>query len=136
MELPRKCPLCEGRVVVVRWRCRSCGTEFHGTFTPPKSPLPFERLTPEQLHFLEVFLRSEGKFSRMEQELGLSYPTLRNRLRGILRALGLAPTEPASAKGVSAEALEEARARILDDLEAGRISAEEAVQRLRSLRVR
>lgn len=129
MELPQQCPLCGGSVVIVAWECEACGTAFQGRFAPPQLPAPFDRLSPEQLHFLLVFLRHEGKLSRMEQELGMSYPTLRNRLRTLLQQLGL---KPAPTSKEQAQAREE-RLRILEDLEAERISVDEAVRRLRAL---
>ena len=46
------------------------------------------QLTAEQLYFVEVFLRCEGKIKRVEDELGLSYPTVRSRLEEVIRALG------------------------------------------------
>ena len=83
---------------------------------------PFPQLTPEQLNFVEVFLRCEGKLSRMEGELNLSYPTLRSRLHEIIRALGYEPgrEEPAAVS-------EDRRRAILNDLDAGRISFDEAM---------
>jgi hypothetical protein len=119
--LPTKCPLCKGEITVTRLHCRDCDTTFDGRFTFGS----FSRLTPEQLEFLETFIRCEGKIKRMEDEIGLSYPTIRNRLHEIIRALGYEPggEEPAGAS-------EEQRQRILEDLDKGRISAEEAMRLL------
>ena len=74
---------------------------------------------------METFVRCEGKITRMEQELELSYPTIRNRLHEIIRALGY---EPGGEElfGIS----DEERQRILEDLDAGKISAEEAMHLL------
>jgi hypothetical protein len=71
-----------------------------------------------------MFVRCEGKLNRMEGELNLSYPTVRNRLHEVIRALGYEPggeEEPAGAA-------EEARHRVLEDLSAGNISAAEAMR--------
>lgn len=127
VHMPEQCPLCGGPLVIRTFQCRSCGTEFHGHFSPSRPRSAFDRLTPEQLRFLEVFVRCEGKFSRMEKELGLSYPTLRNRLRAIIRAMGFAPEEEAPEKPSLSP---ETRRQILEDLEAGRITPEEALARL------
>ena len=126
-KIPATCPLCGGKLTITALQCQSCGTTFQGHFDAPRSLSAFDRLTAEQLHFLEVFIRNEGKFSRMEKEMGLSYPTLRNRLRAIIRAMGYQPGETAGAGGLSAEE----RQRILDDLEAGQITAEEAARLLK-----
>lgn len=119
--LPTRCPLCGGEVSVTRIYCRDCDTTIEGRF----SGGPFSQLTPEQLGFVETFVRCEGKITRMEIELGLSYPTIRNRLLEVIRALGYEPggEEPAGLSEVE-------RQRILEDLDQGRISAEEAMRLL------
>jgi hypothetical protein len=121
-KLPTKCPLCGGEIAVTRIYCRECDTTIEGRFTGG----PFSQLTPEQLEFVEVFIRCEGKISRMEDEVGLSYPTIRNRLHQVIRALGY---EPGGAEEPVGMGLEE-RQRILEDLDKGLISAEEAMQLL------
>ena len=119
--LPTRCPLCGGEVTVTRIYCRDCDTTIEGRF----SGGPFSQLTPEQLGFIETFVRCEGKITRMEIELGLSYPTIRNRLLEVIRALGYEPGGEETARLSEAE-----RQRILEDLDQGRISAEEAMRLL------
>jgi hypothetical protein len=119
--LPTRCPLCGGEVTVTRIYCRDCDTTIEGRF----SGGPFSQLTPEQLGFVETFIRCEGKITRMEIELGLSYPTIRNRLLEVIRALGY------EAGGEDPARLSEAeRQQILEDLDQGRISADEAMRLL------
>jgi hypothetical protein len=84
------------------------------------------KLSPDQLALVETFVRCEGRIKRMEAELGLSYPTIRNRLNEAIRALGYEP-EPDEPLGVITE---EKRRVILEDLEAGRINYEEAMRLL------
>jgi len=62
----------------------------------------------------------------MEQEVGLSYPTIRNRLHEVIRALGF---EPGKEEVVEVSA--EKRSSVLEDLEAGKISADDAMRMLR-----
>jgi len=38
------------------------------------------KLTPEQMDFVKLFLKKRGNLSEVQKELGLSYPTVRNRL--------------------------------------------------------
>ena len=71
-------------------------------------------------------MRCEGKITRMEIELGLSYPTIRNRLHEVIRALGYEPGGEEPAPGMT----EAERQRILEELDAGRITAEEAMRLL------
>ena len=81
---PTECPVCHDELLVTRLECRNCGTSLEGRFTMGR----LAQLPTEQLHFVEVFLRSEGKLNRVQQELGLSYPTVRSRLEEVIRALG------------------------------------------------
>ena len=62
----------------------------------------------------------------MEQELGLSYPTIRNRLHEVIRALGFEP-----GKDEPVEVSPEKRSSVLEDLEVGKISADQAMRILR-----
>lgn len=88
---------------------------------------PFGHLTPEQMQFLLTFVRCEGRLNRMEEEMKLSYPTLRNRLNEIVRALGYEPGKEDLSQSLSVED----RRQILEDLDQGKISWEEAQARLR-----
>ncbi len=115
-----KCPVCGEELTVTRLHCRSCDTALEGNFNLGK----FYRLSPEQLHFVETFIKCEGKITRVEDELGLSYPTVRNRLNDVIRALGY--EVPAEAT-VSAER----RKSILEQVQAGEIAPEEAVDLLK-----
>lgn len=117
--LPSQCPICGGEVVVTGLSCRSCGTNIQGRF----SSRNFSQLTPQQMDFVETFVRLEGKITHMEKELGLSYPTIRNRLHEVIRSLGY---EPGGDGGLP----EDKRSQILDDLDSGKISADEAIKLL------
>jgi len=116
-----QCPICQDDLIVTRLHCRTCDTTLEGQFTPGR----FYQLTPEQLSFIETFVRCEGKITRVEQELGISYPTVRSRLHDVIRALGyeVGEEEPM--------ATEDKRREILEDLSAGRVSSEEAIKQLR-----
>jgi len=86
----------------------------------------FSNLTPEQMEFIFTFVRCEGKINRMEQELSLSYPTIRNRLHEVIRTLGYEP-----GKDESIEINAEIRSSAIADLEAGKITADQAMRILR-----
>ena len=120
--LPSKCPLCGGEVIVTRIHCQVCDSTIEGRFVAG----PFERLTAEQLSFVETFVRCEGKINRMEDEIGLSYPTIRNRLHEIIRALGYEPGGEEPAPRIS----DEERRKILENLEQGQINYQEAMRML------
>ena len=89
------CPVCANDLSVTRLHCASCGTTLDGDFAVGR----FGRLGRDQLALLESFLRSRGNLREMERELGLSYPTVRARVDGLVRALGLAEGPAASADG-------------------------------------
>jgi len=108
--------------MVSRLHCPSCDTSIEGQFTGG----PFAHLTAEHLDFIVTFVRCEGKINRMEQELDLSYPTIRNRLHEVIRALGFEP-----GKDEVVEISAEKRGSVLEDLEAGKISPDEAMRLLR-----
>jgi hypothetical protein len=109
-------------LTVNRLHCPSCDTSIEGQFTGG----PFAHLTAEHLDFIVTFVRCEGKINRMEQELGLSYPTIRNRLHDVIRALGF---EPGKEEAVEISA--ERRSAVIEDLDAGKITADEAMRLLR-----
>ena len=121
-----KCPVCGAKLTVTRLHCGNCDTTIEGSFNTPLSP--FARLNEEQIQFLVNFVRCEGRFNRLEEEMKLSYPTLRNRLNDIIRTLGFEPgkEEAAARSGIT----DEERRQILEDLNAGTISSAEARRRL------
>jgi len=119
---PTRCPVCSSELHVSRLHCSSCDTTIEGRFIGG----PFAHLTTDHLDFILTFVRNEGKINRMEQDLGLSYPTIRNRLHEVIRALGF---EPGKEEFVDISA--EKRNAVLEELEAGKISADEAMRILR-----
>jgi hypothetical protein len=119
---PTLCPICQSELTVARLHCSSCDTSIEGQFAAGH----FSNLTPEQMQFVFTFVRCEGKINRMEQELGVSYPTIRNRLHEVIRALGFEP-----GKEESTEIGDEKRRAILEDLDAGKRSADAAMRILR-----
>jgi len=134
------CPICSGELAVTRLHCRSCGTTLEGDFNVGR----FSRLSREQFALLESFLRSKGNLKEMERELGISYPTVRARVEGLLRALGLGDDEgtvdeaetPESATAEAAEAAVDAaaaRRTILERLARREIDPAGAAAELRAL---
>jgi len=118
---PGECPVCQHELTVTKLYCRQCDTSIEGRFMGG----PFAQLSPEQIEFVEIFIRNEGKLNRMENDLSLSYPTIRNRLHEVIRALGHEPGKDAAGKLSEAE-----RRQILEDLNRGKINSEEAMKML------
>lgn len=118
-----QCPVCQDQLIVARMYCPTCATAIEGRFDLG----PLSGLSQEQLDFVVTFIRCEGKLNRVQEELGISYPTVRGRLEEVIRALGYEVDETDDEPiGVS----EEERRMILADLAAGRITSEKAMRLL------
>lgn len=121
-----RCPSCDSPLEVTELTCPSCALRLQGRF---ERGCRLCALDPEQRRLLDVFLGCRGVLKDMEKVLGLSYPTVRSRVDALLVSLGYAPREEARA----IEEVTERRREILDQLQAGAITAEEASTRLKAL---
>lgn len=146
--LPR-CPVCGGSVHVTELGCEACGTHVRSNFEACR----FCSLTQEQLQFVEIFLRHRGNITSVGESLGISHPTVTRRLEAVIAALNGAPIAPppflphsidapvqsaASASPVprapvAPDRRDADRAHILELLDRGEISADEATRRLNEL---
>ncbi len=117
-----QCPICNDTLHVTRLHCRNCDTALEGHFSLGR----LYQLSPEQLGFVELFVRCEGKINRVEQEMGLSYPAVRARLTEVIEAMGYEVGD--SGKETLSQ---EKRRQILNDVNKGNLSAQEAMQLLR-----
>lgn len=122
------CPVCGSQLEVTEIQCPQCHTRLTGHFDLCK----FCKLPPEQRSFAEVFIKNRGNIREVEKELGISYPTVRGRLEGLIKALGYAVS-----LDEDEERLEAARASqrkdILDKLAKGAVTAQEAARLLKNL---
>jgi hypothetical protein len=123
-----QCPVCQDELTVSRLDCAGCGTRLEGRFRLGR----FQRLSPEQLAFLEVFIKNRGIIKDVEVELGVSYPTVRARLDETLRAMGF-PAGGEQDPRLSPRQAREEKRRILEELQAKQITAQEAERRIREL---
>lgn len=123
-KIPNRDPVSGGRLYISELTAEASGIQIRGKFEVPV----YARLDREQSEFLEAFLRCRGMISCVEKELGLSYPTVRARLDALLEVLELAP---AKEDGIKREKMSEKRQKILDQLEKGEITAEEAKAKMR-----
>jgi hypothetical protein len=112
-----QCPVCDSPLSITELRCRGCGTALRGEF--PLTRCDFCALPPEQLKFLELFLRCRGNMRDVERTLGLSYPTVRARLDALLAELGYTAAE--------SPLIEDQRREIVEALNAGTLTADEAI---------
>src|SRR5438045_9619882 len=117
-----RCPVCGDDLHIVRLECPACGSALQGNFTLGR----LARLTREQLQFVEVFIRCRGKIKDVEEDLGISYPTVVARLNEVVQAMGFEVRQDDAD-------LAQRRQQILDELASGSLTAAEAGKRLRAL---
>lgn len=109
-----RCPVCSSDLTVARLKCDVCETVIENNFKLSK----FDYLTDEDLYFTETFIRCRGNIKEVEKELGISYPTVRSKLDGVIKKLGYdTGLDEQSAK----------KEEILKALENGEITAEQAI---------
>ena len=114
-KLVSRCPFCEGKLEISRLGCIQCDTSIETTL-----PIPaFFRLPPDLQEFVMIFLRCQGKIRDVEKELGISYPTVIKRLDLVNVLLGN-QSAPSGRKD------------ILEQLERGEITVQEATQLLKA----
>jgi hypothetical protein len=87
-QLPTNCPSCTGALAVKRLRCERCETEVEGSYALPA----LTSLSQEDQEFVVQFVRTSGSLKEMAALLGVSYPTVRNRLDDVIEKLK--PTAP------------------------------------------
>jgi hypothetical protein len=109
-------------LVIERVRIPEKGIAIEGAFALPQ----LARLTLEDQVFIVAFLRSHGSIKEMEQVFGVSYPTIKARLNRIAGQFEFVDNNPAPPRP-------EIRAEVLDRLNRGEISADEAIQALEGL---
>ncbi|HOY85265.1 MAG: DUF2089 domain-containing protein [Candidatus Cloacimonetes bacterium] len=105
------CPICKHALEIRELRCPACEISYRGNF----SQSWLGGLDPRQLEFVKLFIIVQGNIKEMEKRLGISYPTVKNRLAEIIRLI------------VNESPSVEDFGDILSDLEQGFISVEEAI---------
>jgi hypothetical protein len=112
-----RCPICKSELKISELTCTKCQTVLKGDF----EGCDFCKLSEEDLNFIKVFLKSHGSIKAVEKELGISYPTVKNRLNQIISSLGI------ETKG-SLDKVE--RLEILDRLEKGELTLQQVLSLL------
>src|SRR6266851_10055859 len=102
-------------ILIERVRLTEKDIVIEGSFELPQ----LARLSLEDQVFITAFVRSHGSIKEMEQIFGVSYPTIKNRLTRIARSLEFYETNPSPS-----------RAEVLDRLQRGEISAQDAIREL------
>jgi len=126
-KMPHRCPVCDHEMRISKLTCTHCPTKIEGDFSSCK----FCRLPAEQLAFMEAFIKCRGNIKEVEKELGISYPTVRSRLDSVIEALGYSVEKDKEKVDSQEESMR--RQRILEALERGDISAQEATRQMRKM---
>jgi len=84
--LPAICPSCNSQLNVKSLVCERCQTEIQGQYELPL----LSRLSLDDQGFIIEFIKSSGSLKEMARLLGLSYPTVRNRLDEIIKHIKFA----------------------------------------------
>jgi len=119
-----KCPVCSGSLDVTAVACACCQIEIKGSF----SPHWLTGLDRDQLDFLLTFVRCRGVIRDIEALLGVSYPTVRNRVDQLVDAV-----ERLLGKAQAAAEPIDPRIAVLERLAGGEISPERAMTLLDAL---
>ncbi len=82
-KLPQICPSCSAHLSVKTMYCSACDTSVSGNYTLPQ----LARLSEEDQQFIVNFVKSSGSLKDMAQQMGLSYPTVRNLLDDIIERI-------------------------------------------------
>jgi len=82
-NLPHTCPSCSSVLQVKSLVCTQCDTEVSGVYGLPL----LASLTVQEQEFITAFVKSSGSLKIMAQQLGLSYPTVRNLLDDLIQKI-------------------------------------------------
>ncbi len=128
-----ECPVCHHDLEVVQLACSHCSTEIKGQFTLSK----FNYLDTEKLYFIEVFVKNRGNIKAIEKEMGYSYPTIKKMLDDVVVGLGYqldGKEEKEEKEEKEDETPDTSRVEILDKIDKGEITPEEAAELLAKLK--
>jgi hypothetical protein len=103
------------QITVERVRLTDSDIAIEGSFTLP----PLANLSAEDQVFVMAFIKCSGSIKEMEQLFGISYPTVKNRINNVAKQLEFVEIGKLSPQEA-----------VIEDLERGTISPDEAIRRL------
>ncbi len=110
---------------IERVRTIDDGIAIEGDFAPP----PLARLDADDQAFVAAFVHCHGSIKQMERWFGVSYPTIKGRLNRVAGRLDFAEVMEGD-EVMEGKSPATGPADVLDRLERGEISAEEALAEL------
>lgn len=111
---PPRCPSCASKLRVVQLDCPSCEAQVRGDF----DTCPVCSLEGESRRIFDLFLAARGNLKEVQRRLGVSYPTVRQRVDEVFRLIEGEPEPPEPSS-------------VLARLKAGEIDVDEAERLLR-----
>jgi hypothetical protein len=82
-SMPGRCPSCGGALRVERLHCTACGTNVEGQYRP----CAVCTLDAASRSLFDLFLEVHGNLKDVQRTLGVSYPTVRQRVEELFRTL-------------------------------------------------
>ncbi|MCB0310467.1 MAG: DUF2089 domain-containing protein [Bdellovibrionales bacterium] len=108
-----RCSYCQGTLQMTELTCEDCALAIRGHFERPL----LSRLSRDEQHFVELFIAASGSLKKMEELLGVSYPTVRNKLNSVIESLKN-----------EQDKMQIRREQILTRIESGELSAKEGMR--------
>lgn len=118
-----KCPNCERDMAVTSMVCGACDIKIEATFELST----LARLSPADQEFIIAFVGSHGSIKEMERQFNVSYPTVKNKLSALAKALGAEENDVNDHEGD----LERTNREILRQVEAGSLPVQDALRLLK-----
>ena len=135
-KLFNQCPACGGQLIITECKCPTCQLQMRGEFQSGQ----LSTLSDDELTFIKVFLSVRGNLTEVERVLGISYPTIRNKLDEINNSLNhtndateIRQKKFSNTLATNPTSTEDTRKDILQNVADGRLSPTEAVQKLREV---
>lgn len=126
LSLQTKCPSCAQAMQISALSCPDCQVELKGPFEGS----PFSKLSSEQIQFLYLFVECEGKIGEMEKALGVSYPTVKNRLNELKTAMRESQSVQERNSGSNTGRI----LQILSQMESGEVDYEQGLKRIKEIK--
>ena len=89
-NVPSRCPSCGATLMVIKLACPACATEVQGRYQLCSAC----RLEGDHRQLLDLFLKARGNLRDVQREIGVSYPTARQRIDEMFRELERPPARP------------------------------------------
>jgi hypothetical protein len=112
------CPICKHELKIKELHCEKCNVSFKGSFENSW----LASFSDSQLEFIKLFLLVQGNLKELQAKLGISYPTVKNRLAEIIAVITSNKPNPDKVHD------------ILSDLEEGFINVDEAINMINKRR--